>query len=291
VEQAVAEIADLIKRNIAAVVAATPTYFFLTAGRDSRMLLACAKEVAKKLQLVTAEVGDRTAAIDCDTARRIARRHGLNHRVLPHEKARAEDVEDCMFRISYSTSEARGSNVATMLKRLPGAHAILVGSGGELARGYWWRAEDSGATPISPERLIEICDCPLHEEPISRARAWLEGIPSADSLQTLDLFLLEQDMGCWAGVWPYAECDPGFTVFPLCHRRIIERMITLPAAYRRSGDLPGDIVRREWPALLDWPINQPVGTTRLLFGMKRVIGKGLRTLRRPKRNPSSHALP
>jgi hypothetical protein len=234
--------------------------------------------VAIRLELITFRMDDNRAAIDCDTAGRIAKRFGLRHQVLT-DKATKADMDEWMFRISYSTGEVRGWQCATMYKRLPGGHALLEGNVGEVARGYWWRADDTETTVIPPERLIELCECPLAAEPLARARVWLETLPTANALQVLDLFMVEQDMGCWGGVFPYAQCDPGYLMFPLCHRGIVERMLTLPADYRRSGVLARDIIEREWPALLEWPINQPTGTARLLFGVKRAISKGVRVLR------------
>ena len=274
VEAAVGEIASIVKRNIAAIVATTPTYLLLTAGQDSRMLLACARGFAGRLESFTLEAGDRAAAIDCDTAQRIARRFGVRHRVVPMEEATEADLEEWMFRIGYSTGEVRGWQGATMLKRLTGGHALLLGSGGELARGYFWQPDDTPNTVISPERLIGYCLCPPEPALVARARSWLDAVPAVDALQTLDMFFIEQDMGCWGGVFPYADCDPGFEVFPMNHRRVVELMLTLPATYRRAGLLQQHIICREWPELLRWPFNQHVGFSRLLYRMSKVMNRG-----------------
>ncbi len=281
VEGAIAEITAIVKRQIAAVVSAKPTYLCLTAGQDSRMLLACARGLADQLELITAEIGDLGAAIDCDTARRIAKRFGLKHRILPKESATEEDLQEWMFRISFSTGEIRGWQSATMFKRLPRGRAVLGEAVGELARGYWWRVDDSETTVVSPERLVEICKCPPDEVPLARARSWLATVPAANALQVLDLYYVEQDLGCWAGVWLYSECEPGFQLFALSHRRVIELMLTLPIAYRRSGRLQRDVIAREWAELLEWPFNHPVGLSRLVFRAKRAINKGAIALRYP----------
>lgn len=282
VDEAVAEIATIVKRQIAAVVAATPTYLPLTAGMDSRMLLACARDVVDRVELFTRAIGDCNAIIDCDTARRIAPAVGLQHFILPMEEPTDEDLEEWMFRIAYSTSELRAWRCVTMYKRLPGGHAVLGGQAGETARGYYWRAEDTETTVISPERLIETCACPLEAETLAVARAWLDAVPATHALQVLDLFFVEQDVGGWAGVVAYAECDPGFPIFPLSHRRVVERMLTLPVSYRRSGRLARDIIAREWPELLAWPINEPIGTMRLMMAARRAIYGGKAALRSPR---------
>jgi hypothetical protein len=262
-DEAIAEIIAIVRRNIAAVVAGTPTYLALTSGKDSRMLLACARDLKDRLELYTAQIPDGSAQVDCAVASSIAKKYGLNHRILASEDATQEDLDEWMFRIGSSTGEVRGWKCATMYKRLPGGHAMLRGNVGELARGFWWRADDVETTVISPQRLLAACRCPPHDEPLARADAWLRMAPVANALELLDLFYLEQRLGCWAGVWPYAECDPGFVVFPMCHRVIVERMRRLPAPFRRSGALMETIIAREWPELLDWPFNKLVGLQRV----------------------------
>jgi len=157
VEDALTEIAALVKRNIAAIVSAIPTYLKLTAGHDSRMLLACARALADRFELLTADFGDRSSAIDCDTARRIAKRFGLKHRIQRWETATEEDLQEWTFRTGNAVGEVRGWQSATMHKRLPGWHAMLDGMGGELARGFAWRDDDTETTLVSPERLVALC--------------------------------------------------------------------------------------------------------------------------------------
>jgi len=282
--EAIAEITAIIKRQMAAIVAATPAYLYLTAGKDSRILLACARDLADRLEPITIEIGDESAAIDCDTARRIARRLGLKHRIVPMEAAAENDLKEWMFRISYGTGETRGLRSSTAVRHLPGGHAMLIGNGAELGSNFYMRRRFAGTAVVHPEQLLKECLCPPEDAALSRMRAWLATVPAETVLQTVDLFFLEQRIGCWAGVWPYAECDPGFTMFPVCHRRAVERMLTLPASYRNSNDLLArDIISREWPELLDWPINRPVGSFRLLLGARKTLQKAARAARHPGR--------
>jgi hypothetical protein len=59
-------------------------------------------------------------------------------------------------------------------------------------------------------------------------------------------------------------------------------MLMLPPSYRRSGRLPREIIAREWPALLEWPINQPIGASRLLFRAKKAFRKAAKVWREPE---------
>jgi hypothetical protein len=206
----------------------------------------------------------------------------LNYKILASEDATPEDLDEWMFRIGSSTGEVRGWKCATMYKRLPGGHAMLFGNVGELARGFWWQADDMETTVISPHRLLAACRCPSHDDLLERAEAWLRTAPATNTLELLDLFYLEQRLGCWAGVWPYAECDPGFVVFPMCHRAVVERMRCLPALFRRSGALMETIIAREWPELLEWPFNNPVGLQRTVVEIGKMRRRVIAAVRDPK---------
>src|SRR3990170_2613750 len=94
VAEAVAAIAAITKRNIAAVVSRTPTYLRLTSGQDSRMLLACARDVADRLELLTVPIPDDGAFVDVAIARKIARRFRLRHFVPQFQKSMKEDIDE-----------------------------------------------------------------------------------------------------------------------------------------------------------------------------------------------------
>lgn len=282
VAEAISDIADVVKRNISAIVARKQTRLTLTAGRDSRMLLACARNHAHEIECLTVEIGDDGSQIDCEIASQIYQKLNIKHTLLGKVTPERDDLDEWMYRISYSTGEMRGLSCATAMKKLSGHdHALLKGNAGEIARGFYWFDDDSEDSVIPPERLAFHCHCPPHEEVLSRARHWLEVTPAADSLQLLDLFYIEQRLGCWAGVWPYADCEAGFNIFPMCHRVVTERMLRLPTAYRRSGRLMQDIIAQEWPELLRWPFNKAHGQGQLTARVRKWANKASMISRHP----------
>jgi hypothetical protein len=165
----------------------------------------------------------------------------------------------------------------------------LTGHVGELARAYYWGTEDPSAEEVAPARLTAICGFPLNSTTQPRFQEWLDGLSFLEPDRILDFFYLEQRLGCWAGIIPYGLAeDGGFLVFPLCHREIIELMLTLPRSYRWDGSLPIDIIRREWPELLEYPINTPVGIQRAWVAVERAKTRASRNLTRlmkAARNP------
>jgi hypothetical protein len=286
VDDAVTAIAAITKRNIAAVVSRTPTYLRMTAGNDSRMLLACAKDVADRLELFTVPVQDDGAKIDLAIARKIARRFGLRHFVSKFEMPKQEDLDEYMFRIGYGTGEPYGWQAATMFKQANPAYAQLDGGICGLERGKYYDISDTESTKVTPERLLKCCNAPSSELTLSPLKRWLDTVPSTDPFHILDLFCLEQRIGGWQGMLPYAEArDPGFQLLPVCHREIITRMLTLPTEYRRLGflscrvahvgpaPLMKEIIEREWPELLEFPINKPIGLLRMSLAVRRYRSK------------------
>lgn len=248
------------------------------------MLLACSRDIADRLELFTVPIPDDGAYIDIAIARKISKRFHLRHLVPKYQRSKPEDLDRFMFRIGYSTGELRGWQTTTMFQQANPKYAQLDGAIGALERGVWYRIGETESTRITPERLLECCwGVPPSELTLAPMKQWLETIPAIDALQLLDLFYLEQRMGCWGGILPYAEGgDPGFVIYPMCHREIITRMLTLPTPYRISGFLACEvthsggeppfmkaIIEREWPELLAWPFNEPTGFMHLTLAARR----------------------
>jgi len=286
VESAAVAVAGIVKRQISAIVSRMPTYLRLTAGGDSRMLLACSKGVADRLELFTVPIGDDGGYLDVAVARRIAKRFGLRHFVPEYRESTDEDLAEYMSRIGYGTGELRGWRSTTMFRQANPAYAQLDSAVGALDRGGFYRNGDTISSVIAPERLMQHCQGPATERTLPPLRRWLETSPSLDTFQLLDLFFVEQLLGCWGGILPYAEGgDPGPILFPMSHREIITRMMTLPTEYRLHGyhtcekkhagtpPFMKEIIEREWPELLDWPFNTPFGVPRAVLDFRRALRK------------------
>ena len=286
VDEALGAIAAIVKRNIRAVALKIPTYLHLTGGQDSRMLLACAKDVVDHLEMLTIPIPDNRGFIDVSIARKITRQLHLRHLVPPWRKPKQEDVDKWMFRVGYSVWEKRGMQTTTTLKQVNPAYAHLYADTGEVARAYLaHKLSATERSKITPEHLHSCWGLTSRRAPstaftIAPLRHWLGTVPAADTIQLLDLFYIEQILGCWGGIWPYADSsDQGFITFPMCHREVIERILTLPPQYRRSGALARDVINREWPELLAWPFNEPIGFMHVslaAFQTRTLVGKAVR---------------
>jgi len=114
---------------------------------------------------------------------------------------------------------------------------------------------------------------------VKEAANWLKELPTANLLEKLDLFYLEQRLGCWAGPSMYGPVGSRFLAYAFNSRQIYDKMLSLPADYRRAGRLSKDLIRLKWPELLEFPFNEPLGLLKLerkarncLAVAKRAIG-------------------
>jgi hypothetical protein len=250
--------------------------FGLTAGRDSRMMLACARSVAHRLTLYTAdcEYPDERAWLDASTARMIARDHGLRYLRVPFTRPTAEDLEAWVFRTGGSVGEYRGWRWCTTYKRVPHGHLHLLASGSDLMRGWRRQESDYRGVPIEPARLLRVCG--LGDDPFARQlmRAWMDELPTREPLRTLDLFYLEQRLGCWGGVIPYAYGDNATPqIYPFNHRESIAAMLALPFEQRRNDQFHRAIIEKCWPELLRYPFNEPRGVQLIARAGYRLRGQ------------------
>jgi hypothetical protein len=59
-------------------------------------------------------------------------------------------------------------------------------------------------------------------------------------------------------------------------------MRRLPVSFRRSGALMETIIAREWPELLEWPFNNPVGLQRTVVEIGKMRRRVIAAVRDPK---------
>jgi hypothetical protein len=239
--------------------------------------------VLDRVELFTVPIAGTVGGLDTDIARRINGVARLPHLIATRTPANRADLDEYRFRIADGTGEPRGWESCTMFKQARPDYAQLDGSVGGLERPRFFLASERA----DPERLLEICLAPSLPETLDAAERWLDGLPSRDPFDVLDFFKLEQRSGGWGALLPYAEArDPGFVIFPMCNRRVIERMLTIPRHERLEGSetrtLMRAVVTREWPELMTWPFNEPVGWLRVRHSLRRTRVRVQRALRDPR---------
>jgi len=271
---AVTEFAELLKKQIAAVATARPYCLPLTAGRDSRVLLACSKESLSVDSLFTVEMPTKAAALDCQIVRRMAHKLGLNHQVLPFSGASPEELDLFSFRTGYCV-DGLSLHYSKIFQWLNPQHPLFWGAAGELGRSYHWRSGDSEFSEITVDdllkRLSRLLPGAKGSQVASKAQVWLENMPVSSALSVWGLMYNEQYNGCWVGPKEYGYTHNCFRIWPFCHRRLIEIMLSLPTEYRRQNKFEIDVIESQWRELLEYPFNWPMGWRKAVFFLARRV--------------------
>ena len=256
----VERMAHATRRNIEAVARRYPLWLSLTAGMDSRMLVACARRVLDRVEFFTFSLDDHAARVDCDIAQRLAARFELRHRVLPFVPPHERDSDLWLFRTGGCVAERRGREVVRTYRQLDPERAETPGMVGELGR----HACFSEARPFpaihSGEQVLAIAKLAAPPQACERGDQWLADLPVRDRASILAVIYIELRLAAWGGLLPYADpVSTRFRLYPLCERRIVEWMASLPPDYRERQQLGPDLIRVFWPELAEIPFNRYVG--------------------------------
>jgi hypothetical protein len=276
----VSTVVDRVRLSISGLVEKLPALVRLTAGRDSRMLLACARPYLDRITLFTAEhlKSDETSWLDCAIASRISHDLRLRHVRLSRRPPTRHDLDEWLFRTGWSVGEEKGRQAVTTFKSLPPGHVDLVALCGELSRAEHWPEQlpdfwtpHPGETEFRRDQLVDFfmnLYFPLnggrHPRSLSVIEAWLESVEPCGLYFAHDLFYIEQRLGTWGGVYPYGfSADGRFQLFPFSHREIFEAMMSLPTEVRLADGFTRALIESSWPELLEYPFNRPHGLQRL----------------------------
>lgn len=252
-DQSVSEIIQILGNHISAVADKHPIYLGLTAGRDTRMLLACARNHLDRIRLFTFKPNLKN--VDSHIADKIAKKLDLNHEFIPIEYANQAQIDNWYYRTGHCLSGAIACIHPTQ-EKLDKNRALLPGLAGEIHCIHRNEEQDSFDSSLDPEELLSRMDMPKCKELSTLACNWLSAIDQFNIFLKMDLMWIEQRLGCWAA--PMAHGADNYSVchlLPFSHRRIFELALTLPLGYRKNKQMTVDICSQLWPELLEFPFN------------------------------------
>jgi hypothetical protein len=276
VPHAVSRLVSVLQRQIGAVLhATTRLYMPLTAGLDSRTLLACSRFGHEGIEYVTFDYTPwrqrRSEQLDLDVARRLARRVGLRHTVVPiSANVPAVIASGYLHRTGFSGGNGKAWDFEDACQRhLDLSGGWLTGFAGEVGRAFYWHAGDRETERWSPAELLTRLHLPASPRLQEAMRRWLAGLPDDLPLSSLlGLAYLEHRIGCWAAPHLYGAAPFAVNLTPFCHREAFDLMLRLPPEYRKRKALARDICTATWPELLSLPFNAYPGLRGLREGMR-----------------------
>lgn len=260
--EAVALTSRILKRHVSALAATYPLRCGLTAGMDTRMMLAHTREYLDRTVFLTRVIPDQSGQLDLAIARVLASRFGLNHQVLPYCEPSERALHQWRFRGGFSLGEMRGWRSSESYAQVGPLRVEMVGLVATLGRcTSYWRKSGYGENPMTPDLMVRVLGEPAMPAVLELAARWLHELPQSRTMTVLDLLFIEQHLGCWGGVLPYAEASYSpLRLYPFTHRDILTAFLRLPDRYRIARRFPTDLIAAQWPELLRVPFNRELGT-------------------------------
>lgn len=263
----------------------------VTAGRDSRLVLAAARRAEVLFEATT---GGGDESVDVRTGRRLAELAGVPHTLVPDDPhgsvwsdwRRAAAVLALTESGAATLADGAGFPLGPREGPLPIWHS---GQGGEIARGYYGVGEGDLADRLTraflgqrPGRAGPLSDAG-REIVRKQIESWVDeqreaGVASAD---IPDMFYLQRRMGTWAGPTHGAVEYVRDTTSPFWSARMLPDLLGLPAHERARGEYHTRVLERLWPELVDVPFEK---TPRL---PRKVAGELRRRAARLRRGPSA----
>lgn len=233
----------------------------LTAGKDSRMLLACAKSIADQLNFFTFTHKQNT--VDEFLARKISTDFQLNWTPLKIVQATEEEKKKWMRSTGYALCDAI-TDIHPTLKKLPSSCTLSPGMAGEVGRAFYWQKRDAKDSSLSSDELLKRLQLPTIPEFDRAIKPWLHEINHLDTFTKLDLAYIELRLGCWGMPQTYGNLKYGEHFFPFSHRKIYEAILQMPPEFRSDQKIFDAICEMYWPELVHYPINTYSGIKKLL---------------------------
>ena len=259
-EAAIERLCTLLSGLIRAAAARFDLALALTAGIDSRLVLAAAKDVVDDLSIMTVRQGkmpDRH--VDLEIPARLLKRLGLQHEIVRASSTMSPEFSLQFKRNVYLAHDHYGHDAEAILNHFGRTKAVLVGSAAEVGRcAFRSKLPHADYVRFTPELLAWLEYGSTHPFLVGHFKAWLEDAGQQDYVKLLDLFEWEQDYGNWLAM-TQLEFDIAWRdIFtPYNCRDVLATLLGVHERYRQRPQnlLFRHAIQRAWPELLSEPIN------------------------------------
>jgi hypothetical protein len=268
-------IADNTRHCIESLAQVYPLVAGLSAGRDSRMLLACSRNVLSRIEYVTFDYKDPAKFGDVHIAQKIASSLKLNYRVLNLIDPPRQMKADYLFRVGYTNNAGKTCDFYdACYRQIDMKRVWLVGYGGEVGRAFYWKPgdEDKRGSQLDAAELLNRMHLPVDAPHLEAIQQWQASLPSdLDAYMLLDLMYQELRLGGWASPQVYGAAPFAANIMPLSSLQNYAAMMAMPTAYRVNQGLAQDVIQYAWPQLLRFPFQQLTGWRNWIRAAKRKL--------------------
>jgi hypothetical protein len=260
-DEAAEVVGETLRGLITAMHARGPLAVNLTAGLDSRMVLAAARPVAGDVVFTTAKKPDALESDpDLVISGRLAATLGLQHRVINAASELREEFRELYFSSNLLAHEKWAFLAQAGFDAFNGEKIGVTGHVAEVARRYYIGIKSGleGEETFTPELLAGATDLGKHAFVVRAMERWMDGLGDVYNYDARDVLCWENEYGSWL-----AQCQLEFllvskeTLSPFNCRRVLKAALSVDPGLRGAPDYPffRSVIARLWPECLDLPIN------------------------------------
>ena len=230
----------------------------VTAGWDSRVLLAASKEVTEKSIYYVYHMENNTANYDIEIPQKLFQKLNIPFRVFeqkiptPEEKEKLiQNAESDILFPNYRV----GQRIEEIHKKYPG-YLTLNGNISEIIRLHF-----DDVFFLSPKKIAYIQNYPGLNYALTRYEKWFELNKNEFEkygYSVLDMLYWEENCSNWVAKFKAEFRAYGFEIFsPFNSRELILTLYGLPKKYRRKQNpvVYKKMIEMLWPDVLQVPVN------------------------------------
>lgn len=253
-ETAAQTVAAALRGYIEACVREHDTAIMMTAGFDSRILIAASRNVADRISFIT--LGKAGDGLDQDMATVIARELHLTHRLQPQVPANAAQQQLWEQYVGHVVRERNRQDFPTL-----GAlshDVILTGILGETGRSHLYKQDVDRVNdqPVTASAIVARLTLPPDPETLRTVEEWLDPIRMLPPSAILDLAYDELRGGSWAMAQSPIQKAMKWSLMPFAQRQVLAAFMSVPPATKGKSALFQRIGEILWPEAMAFPINR-----------------------------------
>ena len=231
-----------------------PLAALMTAGWDSRTVLAAAKNITGDISYLTFDLGNgNTSAADINVPSALLHKFSKVHHVLKVPESMDPEFRQLYLRNVFGAHECWGATAQALFGFLSASQVRVSGSGSETVRQQF---RPSRWDVVTPEILATFART-KEKFAVEAFGRWIEGVPKDSNVHILDLFYWEQKCGQWLAEGQVEWDLVGESFAPFNCRDLLSTLLSTDVAYRVEPhyELYRALLKELWEEVLSEPIN------------------------------------
>lgn len=253
-EAAAVQAGDAIRGLVSAAARGHDSAITLTAGFDSRILLAASRDVKGEIGFAT--FGQPGEGLDQDMSAKMAAALGLRHRLIPIRSAAPADELRWDRMVGHCMREVN-RRIHPTLAAVP-ADFVLTGMYGEVGRARLYRQDIATINdrPATAEFVLSRLTLPLDSEQVADVAEWVEGLSWMPRSMVLDMAFNELKFGTWAMGQAPAQKAVKFSMMPFAQAAVQSAFMETAPEVKGTETLFTAMALHLWPETMTFPVNR-----------------------------------